>query len=255
MNRNLYSSVAFFLIFSLVFAPCLNASPSEDQVASTASSTIELNDAVTSFATVNIVALINKIGEGTEQSSDVRGALVAATILFAHMQETGTNDKITNAILAQEDDFLNNGITDEQFQSQYAFVTAHGVRIDQNQYRNATLTNPRQRQQILATIKKNGLWGIEQQYLKHLQELESNVQPNSLTPSMYAFPGVYNFDRSGLKRASLDGSSGPQVHLQRAKLSINCAEIAVTLGLVAKFYYPAAYLAAAYALESAAGWC
>jgi hypothetical protein len=134
-------------------------------------------------------------------------------------------------------------------------VTAHGVRIDQYQYRNATLTNPRQRQQILATIKKNGLWGIEQQYLKHLQELESNVQPNSLTPSMYAFPGVYNFDRSGLKRASLDGSSGPQVHLQRAKLSINCAEIAVTLGLVAKFYYPAAYLAAAYALESAAGWC
>lgn len=75
MNRSLGSSVTLFLIFSLAFAPCLNAGPLGGEVASPTSSTITLSDAVTSSATINQVTLLNKTQDGTAEALTCKALL------------------------------------------------------------------------------------------------------------------------------------------------------------------------------------
>ena len=256
MNRSLGSSVTLFLIFSLAFAPCLNAGQLEGQVTSATQPTTKLSDVITSSATVNLVALLNKLQDGTAQAADVRGALVAVSTLIANMQETGANDQITAQILAQEDSFLNEGISEEQIQKQIASLMANGAKINPNHYRNGLLTTQQQRQATIANIKKNGMWGVEQQFLTHLQRLESTLQPNGLTGSRLTPLSLNGYSGNALRMAALEGNGIPRAHLQRI-LVIDCATLAAAFGIAAVFTGNAiaAIVATIYWWESAEGLC
>lgn len=175
------------------------------------------------------------------------------------MQETGANDQITAKILANQDDFLNTGISEEQIQKQIAFLTANGAKINPNQYRNGLLTTQQQRQATIANIKKNGMWGVEQQFLTHLQRLESTLESNSLTnltQSRVTPPSMYRFSGNALRMAALEGNGIPRAHLQRI-LVIDCATLAAAFGIAAVFTGNAiaAIVATIYWWESAEGYC
>ena len=136
---------------------------------------------------------------------------------------------------------------------------ANGAKINPNHYRNGLLTTQQQRQATIANIKKNGMWGVEQQFLTHLQRLESTLKSNgltNLTQSRVTPPSMYGFSGNALRMAALEGSGGPQAHLRRV-IVLDCATLAAAFGIAGALTgnVIALVVAAVYAWEAAEGMC
>jgi hypothetical protein len=232
MNRSLGSSVALCLTFCLAFAPCMNAAPPTSAVPLGTVRTVATSDAVTSAASVSAVMLLNKSREGTLDASDVQGAIVALSTLFAHMQETGLNDQIQLNILSHEDAILNSGPTEEQIQGLYSKVNSSGGKVSLNEFRNSLLTAQAGRQQFLSKIKKVGLWAVEKEQITELQKIQVTLKADTSMRSPAALSSLYSFNAHSFKTASFDRSSTSSAHLRRAyceaaALSAECALLAI----------------------------
>lgn len=230
MNRSLASSISLLLIYCMVLTPCMNAVPLSAQSNEPAQQPpIVLNDVATATATVNLVALFNKLQDGTAQAADVRGARVAAAIAFAQMQQTGANDRLTAQILAQEDSILNEGFSEEQIQKHINSLTAMGAQINPNQYRNSLFSTQKQRQAIFANLKKNGIWGVEQEILRNLQTLESTLQSRGSTYAGLRLSSAYNSGGGSLRLLEYHKNGASRAHLLR----VDCNDAALIYAVLA----------------------
>jgi hypothetical protein len=254
MNRSLSSLIVSLLIYCMVLTPCMSAAQLVGGVdASSTQPKIALSDVATTAATVNLVALFNKLQDGTAQAADVRGARVALATAFAQMQQTGANDQYTAQILAQEDSFLNKGISEEQIQQHINSLTAMGAQINPNQYRNTLFSTRQQRLTILANLKKNGIWGMEQRLLSSLQTLESTLQSRGPTSAGLRLSSAYNSGGESLRLLEYQRNGAPRAHLQRVDCNTLAAVYGICFILVPNPLFAIAAIAAAWAAGE--GYC
>ncbi len=135
--------------------------------------------------------LVNKVQAGTLQAGDVQEATVAVGTLFAYLQETGMNDQLQASLLAEQDDIVNNGPTEERIETLYAQIRSKGVNVQLGQFRNSMFTTSAARQQMITQLQKFGLWGIEQETLASLQQLQQELSSNEYPSAQFAFARLY----------------------------------------------------------------
>lgn len=192
----------------------------------------EVSQAVVASSNINAVNLINRALSNALQASDVRATVVSLGTLFAHLQETGTNQKVQEQMLAHEDEFLNKGITEEQIQVQYAYTRSQGSQLLLPQFRSVLITTQVERQSLMAELKTQGLWGMEQQLLARLNLAEARMPHERLSP-----------------RVSL-------MNLNITRIEVKgCALLAAIFAAGAFFCPPLAIIAAIYAILDALGVC
>ena len=93
----LQKALALAVSISMLFPICTPAAAAQEKPPT-------LSLAVTTAAQTALTNLNNKLKKRTETAADVREAVTASSILFAHMQETGYNAWLTGYLLAHRQD-------------------------------------------------------------------------------------------------------------------------------------------------------
>jgi hypothetical protein len=230
--------VAILLVTVIAFGPMAQAMPTPIQETENAPNTVDPD--VEALTQVAFAVWTAKLRADTADASDALDAYAAARDFFDHLDQIGMNNRIQRMILKNEERFINSGIATEEIHSQYVYATSRGIDIKESEFTNAMLISQNQARELLKTIRKIGMRGVEKNYLEHLRGVAHQLPVNNGFQRMHA---TVLFDGLNLSRAP---------HLQRVGV---CAVAAALFALAAFFCPLLAIVAAAYALEDAMGWC
>lgn len=175
---------------------------------------------------------------------------MSATIFFQYLNLHGIDKAVDEQILANREKILRDGVTEDQIEAQYAYVTkgTPKMKLTTQQYKNALSTTQYDRETALSNVTKVGVSGLGKQFLTKLAEEKSKLSgADRPSMTMAAYHPLVNLDGFML------AGPFPPSHLLRT-VGV-CAVLAAIFAIAAFFCPPLAIIAAFYALEDALGMC